>query len=75
MKSLARTLMVLPDSDNDGYQNYDFEDQEEKDAKATALSEVERHQRMDQWVPSYQNVISEAALEVRNSVSDQITIR
>ena len=64
MKSLARTLMVVPDGDNDGYQNYDFEDQEEKDAKLTALSEVERHQRMDQWVPSYQNVISEAALEV-----------
>jgi len=64
MRSLARTLMALPDSDNDGYQNYDFEDQEEKDARATALSEVERHQRMDQWVPSYQNVISEAALEV-----------
>ena len=62
MKSLARTLMVVPGNDNDGDE---YEDQEEKDARITALSEVERHQRMDQWVPSYQNIISEAALEVQ----------
>ena len=62
MKSLARTLMVVPGNDNDGDE---YEDQEEKDARTTALSEVERHQRMDQWVPSYQNIISEAALEVQ----------
>lgn len=65
MRSLSQTLVVVPDSDNDGYHNYDFEDQELEDAKMTALREIERHQRMDQWVPSYQNIISETALEVR----------
>ncbi|KAF8469681.1 hypothetical protein BDZ91DRAFT_808721 [Kalaharituber pfeilii] len=75
MKALSQTLTTSPDNDNDAYINYDFEDREIEEAKMTALREIERHQRMDQWVPSYQNVISDTALEIKRNLVENGIIK
>lgn len=60
MRALANTLMSSKvDMDDSG-----FVDEEAVAAQDAALKEIERYQRMDQWQPSYQNIISEIAVEV-----------
>jgi transcription initiation factor TFIID subunit 2 len=46
-------------------EDYDEDDEyNEKKLHEMALAEIERYQRMDQWQPTYRNVVSEAALDV-----------
>jgi transcription initiation factor TFIID subunit 2 len=61
MKALANTLTLTKlDMDVDS----EFVDEEAVIAQESALKEIERYQRMDQWQPSYQNIVSETAVEV-----------
>jgi transcription initiation factor TFIID subunit 2 len=61
MGSLASTLSHSPDS-------FDY-DEEEAVCQNAAIAEIERYQRMDQWHPTYMNIISETALEVRKQLA------
>lgn len=65
MKSLANTLTLSKASGGDFAHNYEFEDEEAATTQEAAIREILRYQRMDQWQPTYQNIVSEVSLEVR----------
>ena len=65
MKAMAQALISGPDDENDEDANFDFEDTEADDVKNAALNEIERHQRIDSWDSSYQNILSDVAIDVR----------
>lgn len=74
MRALANTLS--PQSKGSGF-GFDLMDEDdyvdddefnEKKLHEMALAEIERHQRMDQWQPTYRNVVSEAALDIQKDL-------
>ncbi|TGZ83661.1 hypothetical protein EX30DRAFT_88447 [Ascodesmis nigricans] len=67
MTALANTLIASQKKllHNEYDMNLDFEDPEEASAEEDAIKEIERYQRMDQWQPTYRNIISETALDIR----------
>ncbi|KAL7273994.1 Transcription initiation factor TFIID subunit 2 [Rhizina undulata] len=66
MTALANTLTPSQPSGDMSY-NFDYEDAEANTIQLEAMAEIERFQRMDQWQPSYQNIISQTALENRKN--------
>jgi transcription initiation factor TFIID subunit 2 len=70
MRALANTLTSTRlDMDDSG-----FVDEEAVAAQEAALKEIERYQRMDQWQPSYQNIVSETAVEVLSPAQGVCTV-
>lgn len=65
MKSLANTLTPKQPTPAEFDYGYEFEDTEGQQAQENAIKEIGRYQRMDQWQPSYRNIISETALDIR----------
>lgn len=69
MRALANTLLdtnrkagMDVDEEDD---EYEYENEAEiRQARVNALTEIDRHQRMDQWEHTYHNVVSSAALKV-----------
>ncbi|EKG22223.1 hypothetical protein MPH_00402 [Macrophomina phaseolina MS6] len=43
--------------------DFDEDEQDEIDFQRDALNEIERHRRLDEWIPSYQNVVTVTALQ------------
>ncbi|ODQ51035.1 transcription initiation factor TFIID subunit 2 [Saitoella complicata NRRL Y-17804] len=56
---------------------FDFGDNENNDAgfSEVVVKEIERCQRMDQWLPSYQNIISRKAIEVKETLTKKRLIK
>lgn len=69
MKSLANTLTLSKPAGGDYNHGYEFEDEEAATTQEAAIREIERYQRMDQWQPTYQNVVSEISLEIRKDLT------
>lgn len=69
MQSLANTLTFSKPAGGDFGHGYEFEDEEAATTQEAAIREIERYQRMDQWQPTYQNIISEVSLEVRKDLT------
>ena len=69
MKSLQNCVRekVHQSVDHDMGMNFDFEDDDDEvdDTLEAIISEIERFQRMDQWLPSFHNTISTTALEFK----------
>jgi len=72
MRSLADTLSPQTPQPDYGFDmmDEDVDDDEygEKKMHEMALAEIERYQRMDQWQPTYRNIISEVALVIRKDL-------
>ncbi|KKY26114.1 putative transcription initiation factor tfiid [Diplodia seriata] len=43
--------------------DFDEDEQDEIDFQRDALNEIERHRRLDEWIPSYQNIVTVTALQ------------
>lgn len=69
MRSLANTLTLSKPVGGDFGHGYEFEDEEAASTQEAAIREIERYQRMDQWQPTYQNIVSEISLEVRKDLT------
>lgn len=69
MQSLANTLTLSKPVGGDYGHGYEFEDDEAATTQEAAIREIERYQRMDQWQPTYQNIVSEVSLEVRKDLT------
>lgn len=65
MTALAKTLISAPKPHNDFDFTMEFEDVDALKTKEEAMKELERQQRMDQWKPSFRNIISQHALDIR----------
>lgn len=46
--------------------DFDEDEQDEIDFQRDALNEIERHRRLDEWIPSYQNIITVTALQCQS---------
>ncbi|KAI9811346.1 MAG: hypothetical protein M1827_005506 [Pycnora praestabilis] len=68
MKALAESL--LSKNDQGGY-NFEFDEDEEDDSRfeQSAIDEIERYRRMDEWILSYQNIYSITALKCKQRLS------
>lgn len=69
MRSLANTLTFSKPAGGDFGHGYEFEDEEAATTQEAAIREIERYQRMDQWQPTYQNIVSEVSLEIRKDLT------
>lgn len=66
MASLIDALGVsLLSKDYDNVGILDMDRDEADDVRAMCLEEIERYQRLDQWLPCYQNVISKSAISAK----------
>lgn len=65
MKALANTLTLTKNVGGEFGHHYEFEDDEAAATQEAAIREILRYQRMDQWQPTYQNIVSEVSLEVK----------
>ena len=76
MRSLADTLSppVRAQHDDFGFDpmEEDVEDEDEEygggKLHELALAELDRYQRMDQWQPTYRNIVSEVSLDIRKDL-------
>ncbi|KAF2085605.1 hypothetical protein K490DRAFT_46280 [Saccharata proteae CBS 121410] len=63
LSCLTETLISTK---NDGPIGFEFDDEDEADEeefKKEALDEIDRHRRLDEWIPSYHNIITVTALD------------
>ncbi|KAA8893277.1 hypothetical protein FN846DRAFT_547784 [Sphaerosporella brunnea] len=76
MRALADTLSPQSQEDPFGFDLMDEDDDDEEDGDEysekklheMALAEIDRYQRMDQWQPTYRNIVSEVALGIRKDL-------
>ena len=64
MRSLAETMATSPPSamsDNDD----DFSSEDDPQFYKVCLEEIERYRRVDEWIPSYHNILSTTALDCK----------
>ncbi len=69
MGALAESL--ISNNESSGY-NYNPEDEDEEDETRfhnVCIGEIERYRRMDEWIPSYQNLYSVTALECKRRLA------
>ncbi len=66
MKALADSLVVVKDGKSYA-PHFDDEDEEEDERRFTmkAVDEIDRHRRVDEWTPSFQNVRTMAGLDCK----------
>lgn len=69
MKALANTLTLTKNAGGEFGHHYEFEDDEAAATQEAAIREILRYQRMDQWQPTYQNIVSEVSLEIRRDLT------
>ena len=72
LSCLAETLI-----NRKGPQGLDFsfdDEDEEEDFKRNALNEIERYRRIDEWISSYQNVLSVTAVDCLKRLIEYKTI-
>lgn len=64
MSGLAQTLITRPQG---GMMTFDFADEEDEiraiDFQKAAIEEIERHRRIDEWIPSWNNSLTVTALD------------
>lgn len=64
MSGLAQTLVTRPQG---GMMTFDFASEEDEiraiDFQKAAIEEIERHRRIDEWIPSWNNLLTVTALE------------
>ncbi|KAL9126218.1 MAG: hypothetical protein Q9217_004698 [Psora testacea] len=65
MRALAYAMSSKPAPT--AHESDDFEDDSGDDLRfhEACLEEIDRHRRIDEWIPSYQNVISRSALDCK----------
>jgi transcription initiation factor TFIID subunit 2 len=61
--ALGNTL-ISTDYAADVY-NLDYDPDEAQELRAQILEEIERHQRLDAWLPGYHNIVTQAALQAK----------
>lgn len=69
MSALAESL--IPNNEPSGY-SFNPEDEDEEDETRfhnICIGEIERYRRMDEWIPSYQNLYSVTALECKRRLA------
>lgn len=64
LSGLARTLVTQKDG---GMMSFDFDTMEQEitsvDLQRDAVNEIERHRRIDEWIPSYDHILTTTALD------------
>ncbi len=68
LESLAASLVPAQSEIEVPYNVYDDGDQRDTGLRKAAMAEIERHQRMDRWIPSFQNVVTRACLEAKQTM-------
>lgn len=63
IRSLGNTL-ISNDYAADVY-NLDYDPEEAEELRLQILEEIERHQRLDAWLPGYHNIVTQAALQAK----------
>ncbi|MCJ1313061.1 hypothetical protein MMC25_006737 [Agyrium rufum] len=64
MESLAETLATIPPPEPDSMDVSDETD-DSIEFHHACLEEIDRHRRLDQWIPSYHNILSSTALKCK----------
>lgn len=66
MRALAETLAVKPPLRTIAFDDFDHDDGDDNEHFHHAcLDEIDRYRRMDEWIPSYHNVLSTTALDCK----------
>lgn len=66
MKALAETLSAKPAPRFNTYdEDIDLEDDDNIRFHQTCLDEIDRYRRLDEWIPSYRNLLSITALDCK----------
>ncbi|KAL6715989.1 Transcription initiation factor TFIID subunit 2 [Lecanora helva] len=64
MRALAETLAVRTPLKDDTFDGFDDEGDDEHFHNA-CMEEIDRHRRIDEWIPSYHNILSTTALDCK----------
>lgn len=59
---------IIAGSNNDYGMMYEYDEEDLLDTRQAVIDEIDRIQRMDQWLPSYQNIISCTALQIKKEL-------
>jgi transcription initiation factor TFIID subunit 2 len=66
MRALAEALAVKPPLRANDFDDFDHDDGGDDDHFHNAcLDEIDRYRRMDEWIPSYHNILSTTALDCK----------
>ncbi|KAL1637092.1 Transcription initiation factor TFIID subunit 2 [Neofusicoccum ribis] len=66
LSALAEQLSYKDTSNISFDFDIDDDEQDDIDFQKEALNEIERHRRLDEWIPSYQNIITVTALQCQS---------
>ncbi|KAK4691263.1 transcription initiation factor TFIID subunit 2, partial [Lecanoromycetidae sp. Uapishka_2] len=76
MKALAEALAVRPPPRTITFDDFDHDDGGDDDHfHNSCLEEIDRYRRMDEWIPSYHNVLSTTALDCKKILSKAGSIK
>lgn len=79
MLSLAEAVAAQPaiernNIDTDFFDNFDAEPTEDTaEFRRNCLNEIDRHRRLDEWIPSHHNILSRTALECKRILAQSHT--
>lgn len=69
MNSLAEALSSKPLSSSDAFDmDIDEDDGDDLGSYNACLEEIDRYRRMDEWIPSYHNILSTTALSCKRQL-------
>lgn len=76
MRALAEALAAKPPQKTNAFEDFDHDDGGDDDHFHNAcLEEIDRYRRMDEWIPSYHNVLSTTALDCKRLLAKAGTIQ
>src|SRR5947208_947193 len=80
MRALSESLVApqdafnftFEDDEDDGGESREV--QEAAEFQKIAIEEIERYRRLDEWIPSFQNIYSRAALDCKRKLQQEMVI-
>lgn len=65
MRALAGAIAARPPPPTHAGDGFEDENEDDEQFHNACLDEIDRYRRMDEWIPSYQNILSTTALDCR----------
>ncbi len=65
MRGLAETLASKPPFPANDFDDFEDNDGDNQSFLNACLEEIDRHRRIDEWIPSYHNIVSTTALDCK----------